>query len=152
MLAYLSKMAVRFVRNVRHFANAQKATNVNRLITKTLRVLAIFAGMDLAEALGYAKPQNALLTHVDKEDMSTAPIQGTGLAIASARIGRCFLWPKRRKTTVAICDTDSYNKSRAATAKKDSLQLIPFCRTFFGMLFTRHSLPLITHLSPPTIP
>ena len=28
-------------------------------------------------ALGYAKPQNALATHVDREDKSTAPIQGT---------------------------------------------------------------------------
>ena len=28
-------------------------------------------------ALGYAKPQNALATHVDMEDKSTAPIQGT---------------------------------------------------------------------------
>ena len=27
--------------------------------------------------LGYAKPQNALAKHVDKEDKGTAPIQGT---------------------------------------------------------------------------
>jgi prophage antirepressor-like protein len=37
----------------------------------------LFVGKDVAEALGYAKPQNALATHVDKEDKSTAPIQGT---------------------------------------------------------------------------
>ena len=36
-----------------------------------------FVGKDVAKALGYAKPQNALATHVDKEDKSTAPIQGT---------------------------------------------------------------------------
>ena len=36
-----------------------------------------FVGKDVATALGYAKPQNALATHVDKEDKSTAPIQGT---------------------------------------------------------------------------
>ena len=77
MLAYLSKMAVRFVRFVRRFSSADNTTAINCLNTKALRVQAIFAGMDLAEALGYAKPQNALLTHVDKEDKSTAPIQGT---------------------------------------------------------------------------
>lgn len=37
----------------------------------------MFVGKDVAKALGYAKPQNALATHVDKEDKSTAPIQGT---------------------------------------------------------------------------
>ena len=36
-----------------------------------------FVGKDVATALGYAKPQNALATHVDKDDKSTAPIQGT---------------------------------------------------------------------------
>ncbi|MBR6087307.1 MAG: phage antirepressor KilAC domain-containing protein [Prevotella sp.] len=37
-----------------------------------------FVGKDVAKALGYAKPQNALATHVDMEDKSIAPIQGTG--------------------------------------------------------------------------
>ena len=37
----------------------------------------MFGGKDVAKALGYAKPQNALATHVDKEDKSTALIQGT---------------------------------------------------------------------------
>ena len=37
----------------------------------------MFVGKDVATALGYAKPQNALATHVDREDKSTAPIQGT---------------------------------------------------------------------------
>ena len=37
----------------------------------------MFVGKDIATALGYAKPQNALATHVDREDKSTAPIQGT---------------------------------------------------------------------------
>ena len=36
-----------------------------------------FVGRDVAKALGYCKPQNALATHVDKEDKSTAPIQGS---------------------------------------------------------------------------
>ena len=37
----------------------------------------MFVGKDVAQALGYAKPQNALATHVDEEDKTTAPIQGT---------------------------------------------------------------------------
>ena len=36
----------------------------------------MFVGRDVATALGYAKPQNALATHVDDEDKGTAPIQG----------------------------------------------------------------------------
>ena len=35
-----------------------------------------FVGKDVATALGYAKPRNALAIHVDSEDKSTAPIQG----------------------------------------------------------------------------
>ena len=38
----------------------------------------MFVGKDVATALGYAKPQNALATHVDEDDKTTAPIQGTG--------------------------------------------------------------------------
>ena len=38
----------------------------------------MFVGSDVAKALGYAKPQNALAIHVDSEDKTTAPIQGTG--------------------------------------------------------------------------
>lgn len=34
-------------------------------------------GKDVAAALGYAKPQNALAKHVDAEDRKVAPIQGT---------------------------------------------------------------------------
>lgn len=37
-----------------------------------------FVGKDVAVALGYAKPQNALATHVDDEDKTTTLIQGTG--------------------------------------------------------------------------
>ena len=37
-----------------------------------------FVGKDIAEALGYAKPQNALATHVDDDDKTTALIQGIG--------------------------------------------------------------------------
>lgn len=34
-------------------------------------------GKDVAIALGYAKPQNAISRHVDAEDQKVAPIQGT---------------------------------------------------------------------------
>ena len=36
-----------------------------------------FVGNDVAKALGYSKPQNAIATHVYKEDRGTAPIQGS---------------------------------------------------------------------------
>ena len=46
-----------------------------------VRTLAIdgepyFVGKDVAEILGYAKPQNAIANHVDDEDKTLAPIQG----------------------------------------------------------------------------
>ena len=37
-----------------------------------------FVGKDVAEALGYAKPENAIAAHVDSEDKTTTLIQGTG--------------------------------------------------------------------------
>lgn len=37
-----------------------------------------FIGKDVALALGYAKPENALSTHVDEEDKTITLIQGTG--------------------------------------------------------------------------
>lgn len=36
-----------------------------------------FVGKDVAEILGYAKPQNAIAAHVDDDDRKVAPIQGT---------------------------------------------------------------------------
>ena len=38
----------------------------------------LFVGKDVAQALGYSKPQNAIAAHVDEEDKTTALIQGTG--------------------------------------------------------------------------
>ena len=35
-------------------------------------------GKDVATALGYAKPENAIATHVDADDKTTTLIQGTG--------------------------------------------------------------------------
>lgn len=37
-----------------------------------------FVGKDVAEALGYVKPENAIAAHVDSEDKTTTLIQGTG--------------------------------------------------------------------------
>jgi len=38
----------------------------------------MFVGKDVATALGYAKPENAIATHVDTDDKTTTLIQGTG--------------------------------------------------------------------------
>lgn len=37
-----------------------------------------FVGKDVAVALGYAKPENAISSHVDQEDKTTTLIQGDG--------------------------------------------------------------------------
>ena len=37
-----------------------------------------FVGKDVAEALGYCKPENALAAHVDQEDKTITQIQGSG--------------------------------------------------------------------------
>ena len=37
-----------------------------------------FVGKDIAVALGYAKPENALSAHVDEQDKTTTLIQGDG--------------------------------------------------------------------------
>ena len=37
-----------------------------------------FVGKDVAEILGYAKPENAISAHVDEEDKTTTLIQGNG--------------------------------------------------------------------------
>ena len=37
-----------------------------------------FVGKDVASVLGYAKPENALANHVDADDKTTTPIQGSG--------------------------------------------------------------------------
>ena len=52
----------------------------------------MFVGKDVAAALGYAKPQNALATHVDDEDKSTAPIQGTAYETRAVLINESGLY------------------------------------------------------------
>ena len=44
--------------------------------TLTIDEKPYFVGKDVAEILGYAKPRNAIATHVDEEDRKDAPIQG----------------------------------------------------------------------------
>ena len=43
-----------------------------------------FVGKDVAEILGYAKPENAISAHVDQEDKTTTLIQGDGSNYKSA--------------------------------------------------------------------
>ena len=38
----------------------------------------LFVGKDVAKALGYKNPSNALQVHVDKEDKTSTLIQGSG--------------------------------------------------------------------------
>ena len=38
----------------------------------------MFVGKDVATALGYSKPLNAISMHVDEDDKTTTLIQGTG--------------------------------------------------------------------------
>ena len=38
----------------------------------------MFCARDVAEALGYKKPENAVAMHVDNEDKTTTLIQGSG--------------------------------------------------------------------------
>lgn len=45
-----------------------------------------FVGKDVATILGYAKPQNAIATHVDEDDKTTALIQGTGSNYKSSAV------------------------------------------------------------------
>lgn len=66
-----------------------------------------FVGKDVAEILGYAKPENAVSNHIDDEDKTTTLIQGTGSNYKS-------------KTTI-INESGLYSlilKSKLPTAKK----------------------------------
>ena len=71
-----------------------KARNFNKNMNKEIKIFKsevfgeirtcqvnnqiMFVGKDVATALGYAKPENAIATHVDTEDKTTTLIQGTG--------------------------------------------------------------------------
>ena len=58
-----------------------------------------FVGKDIATALGYAKPENAIANHVDEEDKTSTLIQGSGSNYKSKTIvinesGVCKTLPK----------------------------------------------------------
>ena len=52
----------------------------------------MFVGKDVATALGYAKPENAIATHVDTDDKTTTLIQGTGSNYCQWRKGEDAIW------------------------------------------------------------
>lgn len=52
-----------------------------------------FVGKDVAAALGYEKPQNAISAHVDNKDKTTALIQGTGSTIRAMQVLINRIWP-----------------------------------------------------------
>lgn len=60
--------------------NELQIFNFDELPVRTLKVDGepFFVGKDVAEILGYKKPENAIANHVDDEDKTTTLIQGTG--------------------------------------------------------------------------
>lgn len=60
--------------------NELQVFNFDELPVRTLKVDGepYFVGKDVAEILGYKKPENAIANHVDDEDKTTTLIQGTG--------------------------------------------------------------------------
>ncbi len=50
----------------------------NQVRTVTINEEPYFVGRDIADILGYKKPENAIASHVDDEDKTTTLIQGTG--------------------------------------------------------------------------
>lgn len=55
-----------------------KSAEFGTVRTLTINEEPYFVGKDVAESLGYKKPENAIATHVDDEDKTTTLIQGTG--------------------------------------------------------------------------
>lgn len=51
-----------------------------------------FVGKDVAAVLGYAKPENAIARHVDDEDKSTTPFQGTAYETRATIINESGLY------------------------------------------------------------
>ena len=70
----LTKNSIKMNTNIQIFTNdifgEIRTCQVNNQI--------MFVGKDVATALGYAKPENAIATHVDTDDKTTTLIQGTG--------------------------------------------------------------------------
>lgn len=55
-----------------------KNENLGEIRTIIINDEVWFVGKDVARILGYAKPENAISTHIDNEDKTTTLIQGTG--------------------------------------------------------------------------
>mgnify|MGYP005780160173 FL=1 len=55
-----------------------KNENLGEIRTIIINNEVWFVGKDVARILGYAKPENAISTHIDNEDKTTTLIQGIG--------------------------------------------------------------------------
>ena len=55
-----------------------KSKEFGQIRTCTVKGETYFVGKDVASALGYKKPENAIAVHVDKEDKTSTLIQGSG--------------------------------------------------------------------------
>lgn len=67
-------------------------TEFGNIRTLTIDFEPWFVGKDIATALGYAKPENAVKAHVDNEDKSTTPIQGSGYKTKAVIINESGLY------------------------------------------------------------
>ena len=55
-----------------------KSKEFGQIRTCTVEGETYFVGKDVASALGYKKPENAIATHIDEEDKTSTLIQGSG--------------------------------------------------------------------------
>ena len=55
-----------------------RSKEFGQIRTCTVEGETYFVGMDVASALGYKKPENAIATHIDEEDKTSTLIQGSG--------------------------------------------------------------------------
>lgn len=55
-----------------------KSKEFGQIRTCTVEGETFFVGKDVASALGYKKPENAIATHIDEEDKTSTLIQGSG--------------------------------------------------------------------------
>ena len=55
-----------------------RSKEFGQIRTCTVEGETYFVGKDVASALGYKKPENAIATHIDEEDKTSTLIQGSG--------------------------------------------------------------------------
>ena len=55
-----------------------RSKEFGQIRTCTVKGETYFVGKDVASALGYKKPENAIATHIDEEDKTSTLIQGSG--------------------------------------------------------------------------